>query len=55
MSDTFQARLPALPEAELRQVLTHAEGYRTEAVAAALAELDRRGLPLAEDERARIR
>lgn len=55
MSDTFQARLPALPEAELRHVLTHAEGYRTEAVAAALAELERRGLPLAEDERARIR
>jgi hypothetical protein len=55
MSDTFQARLPALPEAELRQVLTYAEGYRTEAVAAALAELERRGLPLAEEERARIR
>jgi len=55
MADSFQTRLPALSEAELRRHLAHFEGYRTEAVAAALAELERRGLPLAEGERARIR
>ncbi len=55
MTDTYQARTPALSEAELRQVLAHFGGYRTEAVEAALAELERRGLTLAEDERTQIR
>ncbi|MFZ1376297.1 MAG: hypothetical protein WAS25_06860, partial [Geothrix sp.] len=55
MTDTFHARLLTLSEAELRQVLAHIEGYRTEAVEAALAELARRGLALTEGERARIR
>ncbi len=55
MTDTFHARLLTLSEAELRQVLAHLEGYRTEAVEAALVELERRGLTLAEGERTRIR
>jgi len=55
MSDSFLARLPALSEAELRQYLVHVEAYRTEAVEAALAEWARRGLPLAEADRTRIR
>ncbi|MCE1204888.1 MAG: hypothetical protein LWW79_09825 [Holophagaceae bacterium] len=55
MTDTYQTRIPALSEAELRRVLAHFEGYRTEAVEAALAELERRGLPLAEEEQTRIR
>ncbi|NWJ40633.1 MAG: hypothetical protein HXX12_06640 [Geothrix sp.] len=55
MTDTFQARIPTLSEVELRQVLAHFEGYRTEAVEAALAELEQRGLTLAEEERTRIR
>ena len=44
MNDSFAARLPTLPEAELRQVLAHPADYRTEAVEAALAELQQRGL-----------
>ena len=55
MSDTFQTRIPALSETELRRYLAHFEGYRTEAVEAALAELERRGLPLAEEDRTRVR
>ncbi|MFN7957393.1 MAG: hypothetical protein U0P46_03565 [Holophagaceae bacterium] len=55
MSDSFQARLPTLTEAELRRVLAHAGGYRTEVVAAALAELERRGLAPAIAECTRIR
>jgi hypothetical protein len=54
MTDTFQTRIPALSEAELRQYLKRHLAYRTEAVEAALAELDRRGLALSEEERAQI-
>jgi len=55
MSDTYQTRIPTLTEAELRRYLAQFEAYRTEAVEAALAELERRGLDLSEAERARIR
>lgn len=55
MTDSYQTRIPSLTEAELQRYLAHFEGYRTEAVEAALAELERRGLALAEGERARIR
>lgn len=55
MSDTYQTRIPALTEAELRRYLAHFAEYRTEAVEAALAELERRGLDLSGEERARIR
>jgi hypothetical protein len=54
MTDTFQTRIPALSEAELRQYLKRHLEYRTEAVEAALAELDRRGLALSGEERAQI-
>ncbi len=46
MNDSFAARLPTLTEAELRHCLAHPADYRTEAVEAALAELQRRGLAL---------
>jgi hypothetical protein len=55
MNHAFQARIAALPDAELIQYLAHFQDYRTEAVAAALAELDRRGLALPAGELARIR
>lgn len=54
MADTFQTRIPGLTEAELRQLLASSGDYRPEAVTAALAELERRGLVLAEEDRARI-
>jgi hypothetical protein len=55
MSDTFQSRIPTLSDAELRQYLERHLEYRTEAVEEALRELDRRGLPLSDEGRARIR
>ncbi len=54
MTDSFEARLQAFTEAELRQYLQRYEEYRTHAVEAALAELARRGLVLSAEERARI-
>jgi hypothetical protein len=54
MTEDYLTRIPALPEAELRQLLERHQEYRLEAVRAALAELDRRGLPLAEAERGLI-
>lgn len=54
MSGTFQSRIPALSDAELRQVLARFEDYRAEAVALALAEAERRGLALSPGERAAI-
>jgi hypothetical protein len=54
MTDSLQARLAAFTEAELRQYLQRFEEYRTEAVEAALAELERRGLSLPGEERARL-
>jgi hypothetical protein len=55
MTPTFQARISALSDAELIRYLEHFQDYRTEAVEAALAELDRRGLALPTGARARIR
>lgn len=55
MTDTFQSRIPALSDAELRQYLKHHLEYRTEAVEAALAEVARRSLPLPGEELAQIR
>jgi hypothetical protein len=43
VADTFQSRIPTLSEAELRQYIEHPLEYRSEAVEAALAELERRG------------
>jgi len=54
MTDTYQTRIPALTDAELRDYLKRFQAYRTEAVHAALTELDRRGLPLPEAERSAI-
>ncbi len=55
MAPTFQTRIPALSDAELFQYLEHFQDYRSEAVAVALVELERRGLELPSEERARIR
>ncbi|MDR3685000.1 MAG: hypothetical protein P4L11_14830 [Geothrix sp.] len=55
MAATFQTRIPALSDAELLQYLEHFQDYRSEAVEAALAELERRGLDPSGQERARIR
>lgn len=55
MTETFQARISGLPDAELLQYLRDFHGYRAEAVEAALVELDRRGLAFSEAERAEIR
>jgi hypothetical protein len=46
MTDSFQARIPTLTEAELRRYLERHLDYRREAVEAAAAELARRGQPL---------
>jgi len=54
MTDTFQTRIRALSDAGLLLYLKHFQDYRTEAVEAALAELDRRDLALPDEERARI-
>jgi hypothetical protein len=55
MTDTYHTRIPALSDAGLLQYLENHLEYRTEAVEAALAELDRRGLALSAEARARIR
>jgi len=54
MTEAFQTRIAGLADAELLQYLRAFHGYRTEAVEAALAELERRGLVLPDDERAQI-
>lgn len=54
MTDTFRTRIPALSDAELRQYLSNHLDYRTEAVAAALAEAARRGLVLSNADLAAI-
>jgi hypothetical protein len=55
MAPTFQARIPALSDAELLNYLAHFQDYRSEAVELALAELERRGLAMATEDLARIR
>jgi hypothetical protein len=55
MAHTFQTRISALSDAELIQYLNHFQDYRTEAVEAALAELDRRSLNLSDEARAQVR
>jgi hypothetical protein len=54
MTETFQTRISTLTDAELIRYLAHFQDYRTEAVEAALAESDRRGLALPADELVRI-
>src|ERR1035438_373202 len=54
MSGTFHARIPTLTDAELLRYLHSFHEYRAEAVEAALAELDRRGLALPDETRNRI-
>ena len=54
MPDSFQSRIPSLEDGELRRYVDHFHEYRSEAVEAALAELDRRGLNVGDAERARI-
>ena len=51
MTDTFQTRIPLLSDEALRRYLENHLDYRTEAVEVALAELERRGLALSQDER----
>jgi len=46
MAQTFLERIQALSDAELLQYLRQFQDYRTEAVEAALEEVDRRGLAL---------
>ncbi len=55
MAEPFLSRIAGLGDAELLQYLRAFQEYRTEAVEAALAELDRRGLAPSEAERTRIR
>ena len=55
MSGSFLERLPTLPEAELRRYVVRPQAYKAEAVTAALAELERRGVPVAPADLARIR
>jgi hypothetical protein len=55
MPDSFHSRLPSLPQAELRRYVEHPQDYRSDAVEAALAELERRGVEVGHEERARIR
>jgi len=55
MVDSFFARLPTLPDAELRRYVEQPQGYKAEAVEAALAELQRRGRAIPEADLARIR
>ncbi len=55
MADDFLARIPGLPEPDLRAYLAGARRYRREAVEAAAAELQRRGLPLSPGEWAALR
>ena len=55
MTEPFQTRLRTFTEAELRQYLHQFEEYRTQAVEAALAELEHRGLDLPAEERDQIR
>ena len=55
MAPTFQTRIPALSDAELLKYLAHFRDYRSEAVEVALAEVERRGLALADEELAQIR
>ena len=55
MAEPFRARIAGLSDAELLAYLRAFHGYRTEAVEAVLAEHDRRGLALSEEERAQIR
>ena len=54
MPDSFQSRIPSLEDGELRRYVDHFHEYRSEAVEAALAELERRGLSVGDAERARI-
>jgi hypothetical protein len=55
MAPTFQARIPALSDAELLKYLAHFQDYRSEAVEVALAEVEKRGLAMAGEDLARIR
>ena len=48
MPDSFLSRIPTLSEAELRRYAEQPLGYRTEAVLAAVAELEHRGQALPE-------
>jgi hypothetical protein len=54
MAAPYQARIAGLADAELLQYLRAFQGFRTEAVMAALVELDRRGLAFPEAEKAEI-
>ncbi|WP_257311233.1 hypothetical protein [Geothrix fuzhouensis] len=55
MTESFRTRIPTLADAELRRYLDHAQGYKTEAVEAALAELRRRGATIPEADLAQVR
>lgn len=55
MTEPFLAHIPTLSDADLRQYAERPEGYKTEAVEAALAELARRGRALPEGDLARVR
>jgi len=55
MASSFLERLPTLSEAELRHYVKRPQAYKAEAVAAALAELRRRGAAVSEADLAQIR
>ena len=46
MSGSFLERLPTLSEAELHRYVERPQAYKTETVAAALTELERRGVAI---------
>ncbi|WP_257306684.1 hypothetical protein [Geothrix campi] len=55
MADSFHARIPTLSDADLWRYLDQPLAYKTEAVEAALAELDRRGHAIPAEALARAR
>ena len=55
MTDAFLDRMPGRTDAELWAYVRNPSGYRTEAVEAAVAELARRGQPLAPEALAALR
>jgi hypothetical protein len=50
MAETFQTRIPTLPDSELEEYLRNYSRFEPEAVEAALAELRKRGHRISDDE-----
>ena len=54
MTESFHTRIPTLTEAELREYLRNHLAYQRAAVEAALAELQRRGIPVPDEARQQL-